>query len=285
MKKALGLLISSTIIISPVWADGMTEERNESAASVEETSLHRKLANYSGIIGTAPKSQTITAAGSAFEASPNATNFYVFFTQTLSNDIYYEVRLVGRYNYASTSNPSIPGIPQSDINPPMGYATNLFLGYNFHPAENVNVTPYLRINLGTNIGPVYDDSNGDYLNSQTYAILPGVKVSFKASPVLSPYINIWGGFQSNSLTGAYPNSETQSTQPITGMLNQVPITYQFGVGMKLTPHVTMIPYTQYTVTFNYPDSAALTSINEGGLNQSSLTGASYAYGLKLSIAW
>ena len=31
MKKALGLLISGTIIISPVWADGATEERSESA--------------------------------------------------------------------------------------------------------------------------------------------------------------------------------------------------------------------------------------------------------------
>ncbi len=110
MKKALGILIS-TIVISPVWADGTTEESKETLiANTEEISLHRKLVNYSGIIGTTSKSQTITAAGSAFEASPNATNFYVFFTQTLSNDVYYEVRMVARYNYASSSNPNILGI-------------------------------------------------------------------------------------------------------------------------------------------------------------------------------
>ncbi|MBX9598760.1 MAG: autotransporter outer membrane beta-barrel domain-containing protein [Burkholderiales bacterium] len=245
-----------------------------------------KLDDYSGVVGTSSTSrQTISAAGTGFTASPNGTTFYVFFSQTLANDLYYEARLSGRYNYAS-SNPNIPGIPASQLTPPMGYGTNWFLGYNFHPTEKVNLTPYLRLNVSHNIsGAVFDDSNGDYVNSTSYATLIGAKLSFRASEVLSPYINIWGGLQRNYLVGAYPNSQTQSNTPVSGILNQIPITYQIGFGMKLTNAVTLLPYWQYTVTINNPDTNAALAIDQGGLNQSSLTGTSYAYGLKLSIAW
>lgn len=288
------------MVINFIWADqnesSIVTKKTASAIIYDnnKTNLQKpattddeqaKLKKYSGVVGTAPKQDTITTAGGAFQASPNATNFYVFFSQTLANDVYYEMRLLTRYNYAS-SNPNIPGIPPSDLNPPMGYGVNGFIGYNFHPADKVNLTPYLRVNWGKNIGgPVLDDSNGDYINSTTYAILPGAKLSFRASPVLTPYVNIWAGFQSNALVGAYPNSKTQTNTPITGTLNQLPITYQVGLGMKLTNTVTLLPYWQYVVTFNYPNTPASLAIDQGGLNQSSLTGSSYAYGLKLSIAW
>jgi hypothetical protein len=41
----------------------------------------------------------------------------------------------------------------------------------------------------------------------------------------------------------------------------------------------------YTTTFNYPNSQASTSLTSGGNGQSSLTGTSQSYGLKLSLAW
>ncbi len=273
--------IESETVIS----ESAPRTKKQASAAVANDDELTKLHEYSGVVGTAPKQETVTTSGGAFEASPNGTNFYVFFSQTLANDVYYEIRLLTRYNYAS-SNPNIPGVPASELNPPMGYGTNWFLGYNFHPAPNVNLTPYLRVNLSQNMsGPVLDDTNGDYVNSTTYATLVGAKVSFRASPVLSPYINIWGGFQRNYLTGAYPNSQTQSNTPVNGILDQIPITYQVGLGMKLTNTVTLLPYWQYTVTLNKPDSNASLAIDQGGLNQSSLTGTSYAYGLKLSIAW
>ena len=49
------------------------------------------IANYDDVIGTAPRGQTISAAGAAVEETQNGAQAYGFFTQTLANDIYYEV--------------------------------------------------------------------------------------------------------------------------------------------------------------------------------------------------
>jgi hypothetical protein len=136
-----------------------------------------------------------------------------------------------------------------------------------------------------NMGPVYSDTNGDYLNSSTYAYLLGSKLVFRASPLFSPYINIWGGYQINNLTGSYPNSATKSNEPITGELNQIAFTYEIGIGVKLSEHITLIPYWNYATTFNRPDATAATALDQGGLNQGSLTGVAQVFALKLNIAW
>jgi len=258
---------------------------NQSLAPTSEVRNESEvLSEYSGVVGTAPKNVTISNAGGAFEFLPNGTNIYGFFSQTLSNDIYYEVRLYGRYNYI-TANPNIPGIPPSNQIPPPGYGVSGMLGYNFHPNDLVDITPYLRINVQQDMGPVYSDTNGNHIDSTTYAILPGGRLIFKATPVFSPYVNIWGGYQTNSLTGSYPNSVTMSNVPVSGSLNQIAITYEIGLGTRLSEHITLIPYWQYITTFNNPDAAASAAINQGGPNQSNATGIAQVFALKLNVAW
>ncbi|MCC2625619.1 MAG: hypothetical protein K0R14_1492 [Burkholderiales bacterium] len=242
------------------------------------------LSVYTGVVGTAPKNDTISNAGAAFELLPNGTNVYGFFSQTLSNDIYYEARLYGRYNYIAT-NPNIPGIPTSNQNPPPGYGLTGILGYNFHPTDLINLTPYVRANGQYNMGPVYNDTNGDYLHSTTYGLFVGGKLTFKATPIFSPYVNLWGGYQVNDLVGSYPNSATKSNVPISGVLNQTVVIYEIGIGAKLSEHISLIPYWQYITNANSPNAAASTALDQGGLNQTNLTGTAQVFALKLNVAW
>ena len=130
MKKFIYLLGLANLIAIPAYAE-----------SLAESAL---LNNYDGVIGTASKGKTISAAGAAVEDTLNGAQAYGFFTQTLSNDVYYEVRAYGRYNYMAT-NPIFPSISASTANNPMGYGFSGFLGYNFHPTELLDITPYVRI--------------------------------------------------------------------------------------------------------------------------------------------
>lgn len=273
MLYRLKILLISCVLMWGVWADPSTG-RNESAV----------LSEYTGLEGTAPKKETISNAGSALEFLPNGTNIFGFFSQTTATDVYYEIRLYGRYNYV-TANPNIPGIPASNENPPPGYDVTGILGYNFHPTQAVNLTPFIRINVAYNMGPVYSDTNGDYVNSTTYAYLIGGKLAVQASPTLSPYATIWGGYQVNNLTGAFPNSATMSNTQITGVLNQIAVYYELGLGIRLSEHLTVVPYWQYITTFNSPNGPAATAIDQGGLNQSYLTGTSQVLAIKLTVSW
>lgn len=266
-------------------APSASTNSNQSLAPTPEAKNESELlSGYSGIVGTAPKHETISNAGGAFEFLPNGTNIYGFFSQTLSNDIYYEARLYGRYNYV-TANPNIPGIPASNETPPEGYGITGILGYNFHPTNLIDLTPYVRINIQEDMGPVYTDTNGNHIDSTTYALLVGGKLAFKATPVFSPYVNIWGGYQVNNLTGSCPNSATMTNVPVSGSLNQTAITYEIGLGIKLSEHIALIPYWDYVTTFNNPDAAASAAINQGGPNLSNITGVAQVVALKLNVAW
>ncbi|MCC2626162.1 MAG: hypothetical protein K0R14_2035 [Burkholderiales bacterium] len=284
MRFKLKLLIMGAICLYIwTWASADTQA-NLPAASQKIRNESQALAGYSGIVGTSPGHDTISNAGGAFEFLPNGTNIYGFFSQTLANDIYYEARLYGRYNYV-TANPNIPGLPPSNITPPLGYGITGILGYNFHPSDVVDITPYARINVQSDMGPVYSDSNGNHIDSITYALLAGSKLAFKATPMFSPYVNIWGGYQWNNLSGTYPNAVTNTNTPINGQLGQIAITYEIGLGAKLSEHITLIPYWQYITNINQPDGAASTAIDQGGLNQGNLTGTAQVFALKLNIAW
>jgi hypothetical protein len=275
----IGLVCLCAVI--PVIADTKTNLPTATPGVRNESQV---LAGYSGIVGTSPGHDTVSNAGGAFEFWPNGANIYGFFSQTLANDIYYEARLYGRYNYV-TANPNIPGLPPSNITPPLGYGVSGMLGYNFHPNDVVDITPYVRVNVQSDMGPVYSDSNGNKIDSVTYALLAGGKLAFKATPIFSPYVNIWGGYQWNNLSGTYPNAVTMTNTPISGQLGQIAITYEIGLGARLSEHITLIPYWQYITNINQPDAAASTAIDQGGLNQGNLTGTAQVFALKLNIAW
>ena len=278
MKFKINLIAATYLFNHVAFAD------NNLVANTKYTQTEsQELTQYFGLTGTAPKHDIISAAGAAFENTPSGSNIYGFFTQTLSNDIYYEFRLYGRENYATT-NPTIPGVAVGDVAPSNGYGVTGMLGYAFHTSPTFDITPYVRVNLQKNMAVSFVDTEGDQTNSQTYAVLVGSKFSFKATPTFSPYINLYGGYQNSDLSGTYP-SATSNNNPSDGTLVQWVTNYEIGLGTKVSEHITLIPYWIYTTTFNYPNSQASTSLASGGNGQTSLTGTSQSYGLKLSIAW
>lgn len=252
----------------------------DNAANITESQI---MDSYNGVVGDAPKHETISNSGAAVEFMSNASQYYGFFAQTLSSGIYYEVRLYARDNYMA-SNPLVT-VPISDISNPWGYGISGKLGYNFHPSDDVEITPYIRLNAYNNLGPVYEDSDGDYIHSQTFSYLLGTKLSFKVTPKFTPYIDMFGGYQTNDLEGSFPNGPIGNPAQINGTLNQWVITYEIGAAAKLTQHISVMPYWQYITQQNNPDQTALNTINQGGFGISPFTGTQQVYGLKLNVAW
>ena len=151
------------------------------------------LSNYDGVVGTAPANKTISAAGFAVQDNQNSAQTYIFFTQTLANQIYYEVRLWGAYNYM-TQNPLFPSVNVSNINNPPGYGFSGFIGYNFHVSELLDLTPYFRSNYLNNMNLVYADTNGNYINSVAISGYLGAKFSFKLLKTFSNSIKLTKSF-------------------------------------------------------------------------------------------
>lgn len=275
------LILTLQICIFNVHADIVESEGTHSykTDSPSESQLEQE---YSGTVGTGIKHSTISAAGAAVEFAPSASNFYAFFTQTLSNGVYYEARLYTRNNYTA-QNPIYPSVPVSNINNPWGYGAVLKLGYDFHPSETIDIVPYLRLNAYDNMSVVYRDTNGDDISSITYAILPGVKVAYKVTPQFNPYIDLFGGYQQVNLSGNFAQSTTPGNA--SGTIKQTAITYEIGFSSKLSSNIALIPYMQYITTTNNPDSNAAAPYANNGFNISSLTATQQVYGLKLSTSW
>jgi len=257
----------------------------ESHAYLVNTNIteSQKLSKYDNLVGDAPRNTTITNTGAAFELMQNAAQYYTFFAQTLSSGIYYEARLVARQNYLS-QNPLV-SVPVSTIQNPWGYGAVFKLGYNFHLGDMLDMTPYLRFNASSNMGPVYANQFGDYIDSQTYSYFIGSKLAFKVLPRFTPYIDIFGGYQQVPLQGSFPNGPIGSGVQITGNINQFQITYEIGTGVKLVDHLALIPYWQYVTQANWPNQTALDTINQGGFGISPFTGSQQVFGLKLNINW
>jgi hypothetical protein len=237
---------------------------------------------YSGVVGTGIKHNTVSAAGGAVEFSPSGSTFYAFFTQTLSNGIYYEGRLYTKDNY-NAQNPIFASVPVSNENNPWGYGAVVKVGYDFHPNELIDIIPYLRLNAYNNMSVVYQDTNGDYINSTTFAILPGVKVAYKVTPQFNPYVELFGGWQQVNLSGGFPQSSTPGSA--TATTTQYALTYEVGFSSKLTSNLALIPYFQYITTQNNPDSTAAAPYNQNGFNISSLTSTQQVFGLKMAASW
>ncbi len=254
------------------------------ANNLSNLSESQILANYDGVVGDAPKQETISNAGAAVEFTPNASQYYTYFAQSLSNGVYYEARLYARNNYLS----SLPlvTVPVSGISNPWGYGVTAKLGYNFHISEDTEITPYIRINAydNMNMGVVYADNLGNYINSQTYSYFVGGKLAFRATPKFTPYVDIFGGYQTNTLQGALPGGPIK-IQSIDSNVNQWAVTYEIGIAGKLSEHISIIPYLQYITQQSQLDQNALNTINQGGLGVNPLTTTQQAYGLKLNVAW
>lgn len=256
---------------------------SESDTATQSTSELKDFEQYTGVVGTGIKKLTITSTGASIEQTPSGTQSYLFFTQTLANSFYYEGRLYGKYNYTA-QNPVFPTIPTSNENVPAGYGVSGKFGYNFHVTNTLEMTPYLRINAYRNMSVAYADSNGNYINSYTLALLPGMKLTFKLLPTFTPYIDVYGGYQQVYLDGNFTQG-SKSNQTITSTIYQWSVTDEFGFAYKVNDNITLLPYIQYITTQNSPDAVAALPYNQGGFNISELTSTQQVFGLKLSVSW
>ncbi len=253
---------------------GLTEKNSESSGI---------LAKYDGIVGNAPKDVTVSSAGIGIQETPNNTQAYLFFSQTLANQIYYEVRVWGAYNYM-TQNPIFTSVPVSNIQNPPGTGFSGFFGYNFHVNEHIDMTPYARMNYFKNFQLVYEDSNGNYINSTTLAGFLGLKISFKETKYFTPYLNFWMGFQQVALTGTLQEGTNPGVVQ-TATVDQIVANTQIGFGFKVSQSMSLIPYWQYQTAANYPDSVAMASPSNGGFGVTTQTNSIQMIGAKFNVSW
>lgn len=256
---------------------------NESAVALPKMTESQILANYSGVNGTAPRGYAISSAGVAVEQWPNAAQTYLYFSQNLKNDVYYEVRAYGRYNY-KTMNPVFSSVPVSNISNPPGYGFTGIFGYNFHPSEFMDITPYVRFNYLNNMNVVYEDSNGNFINSVGWTAFIGSKFTFKVSKVFTPFFNYYAGYQQVNLSGNLTES-TKPNQVLTAQVEQLLSIFEVGAAFKASQSMSIIPYFDYVTSANNPDATAAAPYSQGGFNISPLTSTFQIVGVKLNYAW
>lgn len=293
MRKKICFILS--IGCTSIFADNLPKiesKNNESGAELTQSEIkylkkvaeEQKLDVYSGVIGTAPKDKTISSTGAALEETPSGPQMFVFWTQTLANGLYYEARLYGKYNMRS-QNPAFPDVAPSDEDNPNGYKGVVKVGYNFHVTNIYDITPYLRVEAGNNMSLVYADTLGDYIHSVNYAILPGFKQTFKLTPLLTPYIDIYGGVSEIYLNGQMNDNGVSSSPVSTATVRQLALTTELGAAYKITEHQAIIPYIQFIYNLNQPDATAAASYANGGFNVSQLASSQQVFAVKYSYAW
>ena len=292
--KIQPLLILSFI---PILTFGITTPANESSSvirlnqtespiflSADEVQIlknlveKQKMESSLGTTGSSPANKTISATGDSIEETQTGPQTFIFWTQTLANGLYYEAQFYAKYNMR-TQNPAFPNVPASAVNNPPGFKGVLLLGYNFHVLPDYDITPYLRLERGSNITIVYEDSNGDYINSTDNAVLIGFKQAFKLLHNVTPYINIWGGLVHSKLNGVM-NQSVNTNNIITAQVNQWQLITEFGFAYKITEHQSIIPGMRNIYTTNSPDNTAALPYNQGGFNISQLSSSQQVYIIK-----
>lgn len=297
MNKLLSLSLLATIA-SSAFADIAESSTQKYTLGVSESSVtltieeihslkklaeQQKLEEYSGSVGTGANGKLLTAAGAAVEETQSGPQAFIFWTQTLANGFYYEGRLYAKYNMR-TQNPAFPDVPPSAEDNPPGEKAVIKIGYNFNVTSMYDITPYLRLEVGHDMSLVYADTTGNYIHSNNYAILPGFKQTFRVTPILSPYIDIYGGISQVALTGNMTQGANANLQQSASVLQQQ-LTTELGTAIKVSEHQAIIPYIQFIYTSNNPDSTASSSYNNGGFNISSLTSSQQVYAIKYSYSW
>jgi len=255
----------------------------EELRALKKLAEKNKLESYTGVIGSAPENKTVSSTGAALEETPSGPQVFAFWTQTLANGFYYEGRLYAKYNMQS-QNPAFPDVPASSENNPAGYKAVVKLGYDFHITDDYEIIPYLRLEAGKNMSLVYADTQGNYIDSTNYAILPGFKQTFKITDKFTPYIDIYGGLSQVSLTGNLTEGPTPY-QTMNGTVQQYQLTTELGFAYKITDHQAIIPYMQFIYNSNNPDTISSEPYSKGGFNISQLSSSQQVYALKYSYSW
>lgn len=216
----------------------------------------------------------VRQVGFSYEDRPNMSDIYVFYNQLLANNVFYEVRSYLAYNYKAP-NPILPSIPLSNNTNPPGYGFVGIVGYNIPLNENVTILPYIRLNYYYDFAAVYNNTNGDTINSNSYITQLGARLSLKVNNVFDIYANYFAGYQWVNLSGG--GAYTVSDNPaISGFVS----TLELGMPYKMTRKLSITPYVQFNVTTNNPNTAA----NNLPYSVNSLTNANALYAFRFSYA-
>ncbi len=242
-----------------------------------------KLAEYTGNEGSAPKGVKISTINVTAEEARSGPEAYVFWSQTLANGIYYQFRLTGKYAL-HTEPPPFEKIPFSSENTPNGYKGMVKVGYDVHLTSNMQLIPFLRLELAKNMTLVYQDREGDYRHSTNYALLSGCKLVIVAASVFSPYVELYGGIIPVSLTGNLIEGPTPNKK-IKGFVQQYAVVNEFGFAYKIAEHQALIPFIQFIYRENKPNPIAATPYSKGGFNIYQLTISEQVFGIKYSYFW
>jgi hypothetical protein len=255
---------------------------NEELLTLKKLAEKEKLAEYTGNEGSAPKNKTISTINLTGEETDTGINIYTFWSQTLRNSFYYQFRITGKYTLNSNP-PPFANIPYSAIHNPKGFKAMVKAGYDFHINPHLQIIPFLRVEKGKNMIMVYADDEGYYIHSNNYAILPGFKLVFVASPI-SPYIEIYGGVAPTSLTGNFIEGPTPNQQ-VKGSVQIYTVINEFGFAYKIAEHQALIPFIEYVYQSNKPNYMAAKPYREGGFNINQLTSNHIVLGIKYNYFW
>ena len=219
-------------------------------------------------------SKPINQVGPAFESRQNLSAAYVFINQLLTNQIFYELRAYGAYNYVFKNAPS--NIPNSNQNPPLGYGGALLLGYNFAISTNLSFLPFIRLQALKNMVEAYRDTFGNKVDSINYAALLGGKLSRRVTDNFAVYAQYSAGFQLSKLSGS--GIFTSTDNPTINIIQSV---IEFGGPFKIIKTLNLTPYIQYITLIPHPNHAARAAPYSLG----QLTNVSSLFGIKLGIVF
>ena len=216
----------------------------------------------------------INQAGPAYESRLNLSAVYIFVNQLLTNQVFYELRAYGAYNYIFKNAPN--EIPNSNQNPPLGYGGALLLGYNFAISTKFSFLPFIRIQALKNMVEAYRDTFGNKITSMNYAALLGGKLSRRVTDNFAVYAQYSAGYQLSKLTG--DGIYTTNENPRINIIQSV---VEFGGPFKIIKTLNLTPYIQYVTLIPHPNHAARAAPYSLG----QLTNVSSLFGIKLGIVF
>lgn len=217
---------------------------------VAETNLGEVQIGNSFFESANAKVTPIHQIGISYEDRINLSDFFIYYNQLLSNNIFYELRAYAAYNYQA-SNPNLPFVPLSNQANPLGYGFVGILGYVIPLNSNITLMPFLRLSYYYNFFAVYTNTNGNSINSSQYLEQGGLRLNLKVNNVFAVYASYWAGYSTAYLngTGIYPgNSDAQ----ISGIAS----TMEIGFPYKMTRSFSIAPYVDFNVNANNPNTPA-----------------------------
>ena len=199
--------------------------------------------------------RSINQIGAAVEARQNLFDAYLFLNQLLPNQIFYELRAYGIYNYLYRLPPSAPYVDSpiltGDQRHQLGYGGSGTLGYNISISPKVSILPFIRAQAITNFIEVYADILGNKISSISYGGFAGLRLSLRVTEDFAVYTQYFAGYQWTPLQGqgVYAiNDRAQIDLPVS--------VFEFGTPYKITERLNFTPYLQFTTAKVMPNVAA-----------------------------